>query len=100
MADLFRIFHERPEHADGRLGPAARLGATTRALNVRGPGRGIVTDGPFAETKEHLLGLYVVDCETREAAVEVARDLQRRPTPAPPTRSARSCSIFPASRFQ
>jgi hypothetical protein len=73
MDGLFRI-HDRL-NADGRLGPAARLGATARAFNVRGPGRGVVTDGPFAETKEHLLGFYVVDCATREAAVEVARDL-------------------------
>ncbi|HEY0649895.1 YciI family protein, partial [Phenylobacterium sp.] len=39
-------------------------------------GRGVVTDGPFAETKEHLLGFYVVDCATREAAIEAARDLK------------------------
>ncbi len=30
------------------------------------------TDGPFAETKEHLVGFYLVDCETLERAVEVA----------------------------
>lgn len=73
MADLHRV-HDRLA-AEGRLGPAARLGATTRAKSVSGPGRGLVTDGPFTETKEHLLGFYVVDCETLEAAVEVARDL-------------------------
>lgn len=73
MAELHRV-HDKL-NADNRLGPAARLGATTRAVNVRGLGRGIVTDGPYVETKEHLLGFYVVDCETRDAAVEVARDL-------------------------
>ena len=35
----------------------------------------LVVDGPFAETKEQLLGFYIVDCETREEAVEVAREL-------------------------
>jgi hypothetical protein len=37
----------------------------------------MVIDGPFAETKEQLLGLYVVDCPTLEAAVGAARDLRR-----------------------
>ena len=34
-------------------------------------------DGPFAETKEQLLGFYVIDCAALEEAVEVARDLAR-----------------------
>ncbi|WFU00573.1 YciI family protein [Rhizobium sp. CB3171] len=59
------------------LGPAARLGPTERAVTLRGKGAGIVTDGPFAETKEQLLGFYVVDFPTLEAAVAAARDLRR-----------------------
>ena len=34
-------------------------------------------DGPFAETKEQLLGFYVMDCASEEAAIEAARDLRR-----------------------
>ena len=60
----------------GRLGPAARLGATRRARTLRGPGAGQVIDGPFAETKEQLLGFYVVDCASEAAAVEAARELR------------------------
>ena len=60
---------------EGRLGPQVRLGATKEARTVRA--NGLVLDGPFAETKEHLLGFYVVDCETSEAAIAIARDLQR-----------------------
>jgi hypothetical protein len=37
----------------------------------------VIIDGPFAETKEQLLGFYVVDCTTREAAIAVARDLRK-----------------------
>lgn len=37
----------------------------------------MITDGPFAETKEQLLGFYVVDCPTLGAAVATARDLRR-----------------------
>ena len=59
------------------LGPAARLGATADARTLRGPGAGTVIDGPFAETKEQLLGLYVVNCDNADAALDVARDLRR-----------------------
>jgi len=59
------------------LGPSVRLGETQKARTLRGPGAGMVIDGPFAETKEQLLGLYVVDCASEDAAVEIARDLRR-----------------------
>src|SRR5271167_488687 len=75
MADLRKV-HERINR-NGRLGPAARLGATGKARTLRGPGAGLVVDGPFAETKEQLLGLYVVDCAGEDAAIEAARDLRR-----------------------
>ena len=32
-------------------------------------------DGPYAETKEQLLGFYVIDCENLDEALDVARDL-------------------------
>ena len=32
----------------------------------------VVTDGPFVEAKEYLAGYYLVDCETRERAIELA----------------------------
>ena len=59
-----------------KLGPAARLGPTAGAVTLRGKGAGIVIDGPFAETKEELLGFYVVDFPTIEAAIEAARELR------------------------
>ena len=45
--------------------------STGRAVTVR-DGRAIVTDGPFAEAKEHLAGFYLVECDTAERAVECA----------------------------
>jgi hypothetical protein len=51
----------------GQLGPAARLGATMLAKTVRK--RGVVLDGPFAETKEHLLGFYILDCADEAEAL-------------------------------
>ncbi len=60
----------------GRLGPVARLLPTTAATTLRKTQEPpLVIDGPFAETKEQLLGFYVVDCENLEAALDVARDL-------------------------
>jgi hypothetical protein len=30
------------------------------------------TDGPFADAKEHMAGFFIVDCESRERAIEIA----------------------------
>ncbi|HSA52572.1 MAG TPA: YciI family protein [Yinghuangia sp.] len=35
-------------------------------------GRTVVTDGPFAESKEYLGGFYLIDCENKERAIELA----------------------------
>lgn len=59
----------------GRLGPVARLLPTTAATTVRKGREAMVIDGPFAETKEQLLGFYVVDCEDLEQAIETAKEL-------------------------
>ena len=45
----------------GRLGPVARLLPTTAATTLRKDDPPVVLDGPYAETKEQLLGFYVVD---------------------------------------
>jgi hypothetical protein len=59
----------------GRLGPVARLLPTTAATTLRKDDPPLVLDGPYAETKEQLLGFYVIDCENLDAALDVARDL-------------------------
>ena len=59
----------------GRLGPVARLLPTTSATTLRKDDPPLVIDGPFAETKEQLLGFYVIDCKNLDDALEVARDL-------------------------
>jgi len=62
---------------EGRLGPVARLLPTTTATTLRKGSEELVLDGPFAETKEQLLGFYIVDCVDLDAAVATARDLAR-----------------------
>lgn len=60
----------------GRLGPTARLLPTTAATTLRkAKGDPMVIDGPFAETKEQLLGFYVVECTSLDEALDVAREL-------------------------
>lgn len=59
--------------AQGRFGPIARLMPTTAAVTVRSGREPMVIDGPFAETKEQLLGFYVVDCATLDDVIETAR---------------------------
>jgi hypothetical protein len=61
----------------GRLGPVARLRPTTTATTIRKGREPLVTDGPFAETKEQLLGFYVIDCASLDEAIATATDLAR-----------------------
>lgn len=75
MAELLQVNDRLVK--EKHLGPAARLGPTAGAVTLRGKGAGMVIDGPFAETKEELLGFYVVDFPTIDAAVAAARDLRR-----------------------
>jgi hypothetical protein len=60
--------------AEGKLGPVARLMGTRTARQLHTKG-GLVVDGPFAETKEQLLGFYVVDVASEEEALNIARQL-------------------------
>jgi hypothetical protein len=48
------------------------LAGTGSAAVVRPGERPLVTDGPFAETKEAIGGFYVVECASREEAITLA----------------------------
>jgi hypothetical protein len=61
--------------AEGKLGPHLRLQTSGTAKHIRAD-EGMVLDGPFAETKEQLLGLYLVDCASFDEAVDTARRLE------------------------
>jgi len=68
-----------------KLGPVARLMQTTAATTLRKFGKNrnleagdeapLVLDGPFAETKEQLLGFFVVDCASLDEALAITREL-------------------------
>lgn len=56
--------------AQGILEAAEPLANTTTATTVRVQnGAPIVTDGPFAETKEQLAGYYILDCKNLDEAI-------------------------------
>ena len=62
--------------AAGKLGPVVRLMPTTAAVTVRAGAEPLVLDGPFAETKEQLLGFYLIDCASLEEAIDVAKEIR------------------------
>jgi hypothetical protein len=76
-ATMARLAQVQRKLADqGKLGPVVRLMPTTEATTLRkDQSPPAVTDGPFAETKEQLLGFYVVNCKTRDEVHEIAREL-------------------------
>ena len=57
------------ERRDGGPLHPRRSAATVR---VRG-GKATVTDGPFAETQEVIAGFDLIDCATRDEAIEIAK---------------------------
>ncbi|WP_433781340.1 YciI family protein [Actinomycetospora sp. CA-101289] len=59
--------------ASGELLASEGLADPVRAKRVDTAGaRPVVSDGPFAEAKEHLAGFYLVDCDSEERALEIA----------------------------
>jgi hypothetical protein len=63
----------RDIHASGQYLDAAPLHPTSTATSVRiREGRRVVTDGPFAETREQLGGYYLIDARDLDEAIGVA----------------------------
>jgi len=63
------LVHGRP--LEGRAGAfTVRLGKD---------GKRLVTDGPFAETKEQIGSFYLVECAGPDEAVAIARDVPASP---------------------
>ena len=59
--------------AAAQIVDGAELAPTRTATTVRiREGQTLVTDGPFAETKEALGGFYLLDCSSLEEAAEIA----------------------------
>lgn len=71
MQEAVRLTHELD--AQGKYVIAAPLHPTSTATSVRmRDGKRLVTDGPFAETREHLGGFYVIDAKDLDEAISIA----------------------------
>jgi hypothetical protein len=75
VMDRLGLVHDRIAR-QGRLGPVVRLLPTTAATTLRKDGDPpLVIDGPFAETKEQLLGFYIVEAASLDEVLAIAREL-------------------------
>lgn len=72
MARL-NVVHEKWE-ANGKLKPSIRLLPTSAATTLRKKDNEVL-DGPYAETKEQLLGFYVIEVDSLEEGLQFAREL-------------------------
>jgi len=60
-------------HSSGQYLDAAPLHPTATATSIRvRDGKRLVTDGPFAETREQLGGYYLVDARNLDEAIGIA----------------------------
>jgi hypothetical protein len=66
------VDYTRALKASGALIAAEHLFETDTATTVRNRGQRLLTDGPFAETKEHLLGFFLIDVPSLDEALEWA----------------------------
>jgi hypothetical protein len=63
----------RQLHAGGQYVSAAPLHPTSTATSLRiQNGKRLITDGPFAETREQLGGFFLIDAENLDKAIEIA----------------------------
>lgn len=86
--------------------PLAPVGTATTVRMQKG--QALVTDGPFAETKEHLAGYYIMDCENLDEAIDWAAKIptacrggpgciEIRPMPGLPMRAKPEETVSPVA---
>jgi hypothetical protein len=87
---LYTKYRAFGQEAASRILDGAELASTRTATTVRvRDGQTVVTDGPFAETKEALGGFYLLDCSSLDEAAEVAARIPDAETGAIELRPAR-----------
>ncbi|QPC90138.1 YciI family protein [Mesorhizobium sp. INR15] len=71
--DADSLAYDRSLEESGRLIMAQALQSVSTSKTVRRrKGKSLVTDGPFAETKEQLLGFVMVEAKDLNEALEIA----------------------------
>ncbi len=53
--------------------------ANTKIVRARPDGAPAITDGPFPETKEFLVGFWIVECDSKERAIAIAAEASAAP---------------------
>ena len=71
MADMDALMQELTASGELIGGEALADPSQTKTVRLR-DGATVITDGPFAEAKEHLGGYLIVECERPERATEIA----------------------------
>ena len=72
MGEYFAFTEQLKKSGISKDGEA--LHDTTKATTVRTlNGKYVITDGPFAETKEQLGGYYLLNCKDLDEAIEIAK---------------------------
>jgi hypothetical protein len=87
MDDYGALVHDLVR--SGRYIAGAKLSPSASATTIRQcDGRPLITDGPFAETKEQLGGYHVVECADLDEAISIAMRI-------PTTRAGGSVEVRP-----
>jgi len=74
--DADSMAYDRSLDQQGKLIIAQALQSVTTSKTVRRrQGKRLITDGPFAETKEQLLGFVMIEADTLDAALEIAGEI-------------------------
>jgi len=73
VMNALSMVHDKWEKA-GKLKPSIRLLPTSAATTLH-KSKDLVIDGPYAETKEALLGFYIIDVDNLEEGLQFAREL-------------------------
>ncbi|AMS39951.1 MULTISPECIES: YciI family protein [Aminobacter] len=74
--DTDSLAYDRHLEAKGKLIAAEALQSVRAAKTVtRRAGKRLVTDGPFAETKEQLIGFVMIEATDQDEALEIASNI-------------------------
>ena len=74
--DADSMAYDRSLDQQGKLIIAQALQSVTTSKTVRRrQGKRLITDGPFAETKEQLLGFVMIEADNLDAALEIAGEI-------------------------
>jgi hypothetical protein len=79
IVDQHIAFAGRLREAGAHVAGEALTGSGEAKVIRREGDRPVVTDGPFAETKEQLGGFYVIECANVEEALEWAEQVPKSP---------------------